>query len=605
MSQNKNKEVYYLKHGKKYHLYDNCYYLRGKSFSKKYININNIKEKLCSKCNSKNQKENKLNYSNEKIKDQNDFIYLSNNNYNYQNFEGDYFNNNNINNKNSSTNNFNNNHIFNESNNYINNSKDNFNIINNNDDEEDEKINNIKDKKFPDSKDKFYDSLLNGSASISAEGGLSLNQKMYLTKSSSELDFNNNKFSPKNKSNSFSINNIDKISQYDLSYNLKNTNSLINKNDIIKGGQEDSKNKLKSKEEIKEKNKTNQKFEINKLNFKAIEQLNDTKTIFNLVDYQNLSTIRKNQESLKNISNQNITIKKNEFSDFTDRKINFINEDSSINISKEKEDNKNNIYNYNCDNNAKIYIINETNSSISSLLENNEKKLYNQKIKNLNKDDINDLKEANNNAKIISLDNSISNSINTTAFTNLENCKKEKYEETKNQNEVYKKGNYKFSFEINPKKKKNKYIKIEVGFEVYFFDENDTNSFNKDKEEEELEEEEGEEEEEDSESIINKDIILNSIIQKFCISRQFCIYKKTNKINVIINLDKGKFFVVGEKELKQDKKNIVKNKFNILYLIHFQKIKKENIRKVRPIFNYDKKKLYYADIVINGRKNKY
>ena len=204
-------------------------------------------------------------------------------------------------------------------------------------------------------------------------------------------------------------------------------------------------------------------------------------------------------------------------------------------------------------------------------------KLKHEKNFNINIEDLNILKQTNTKAKILYFENNIFQSINITHITNMLN-------NDNNINKIYNKndsiddeiinGNYKFSFAIIPKSQIKKKIKIEVGFEVNFIDENDIDIIN---------------EEENTESDDSNEIP---------------IYKKTNQIYVLINIEKGKFFVVGEKELniKNNKDNLLSNSFNILYICNFQMILLERIKEVKPIFKYDKKALNVVEISINGRK---
>ena len=433
MEENNNRFLYYLKTGKKYHFY-NCSYIRGKELSKISINnLNNYFEKLCSKCRnrfniSKIKEENKPYNSNENSNNKYNFAYLNNNNYNFENHKNtNYFNNKDFKY---------NNQIFEGFENNRNNNKDFFNIINNDDEDdekedekEDKKMNNKKKEKSPEHKEKFSDFSLSVSDLMKGGDGISLNQRSNLEEKSSELDFNNNIFSTKNKNNPFSLNDIGKISQYDNQNNLKNINFIINKNVITKVDQIKNKNRLNNNEEvedseIKEKNKTKKtKIKPPKLNLNSIiVQSNDTENIIKQAQYQsqNLSNSRKNSES-RNLINKNISIEKDEYFNILNSRRNFINADSSNSIFKTNEESKNNNYNYNSDINAKTFIINEPNSSISSSMENHNIKLYNQnEINALSKDDIDILKETYNKAKKLILDNPVFHSINTTgAFTNL------------------------------------------------------------------------------------------------------------------------------------------------------------------------------------------
>ena len=88
--------------------------------------------------------------------------------------------------------------------------------------------------------------------------------------------------------------------------------------------------------------------------------------------------------------------------------------------------------------------------------------------------------------------------------------------------------------------------------------------------------------------------------------RHFYIYKKTNAIHVLINLSKGKFYVVGEKELEKRTQKVFLSASNseVLYLRNFNQFHLKQIKDVRPIFKYNENDLQVADININGNSLK-
>ena len=88
------------------------------------------------------------------------------------------------------------------------------------------------------------------------------------------------------------------------------------------------------------------------------------------------------------------------------------------------------------------------------------------------------------------------------------------------------------------------------------------------------------------------------------IMQHFSINKKTNSINVMINISNGKFFVIGKDELDKKTNKIFLNSENteILFLENFKGIKLEHIKDVRPIFEYDKKSLELTKIVVGGNE---
>ena len=593
MEENNKETVYVSNCGKKYHFNPQCSYIKDKVVNALPLNaaINRL-EGPCSRC---------INYRN---------ILLNRNNQ-MNNFKKNNILNNNINSNNKKNiknylhlkNNLNNNNLFGnnkffQNNNQILDELNNYRKINigklfkiNNDDEEDKKINDINNEKsIVESKDKMSDFLmLSGSGSIVAGGGFNLKKKTEYDEKSSEIDFNNNKFSTANKNIPFHLNNISNIHNFDLSNDNDNSKCLINKNERIKEEEEEDEKYFAN---IVKKFENNKNTENNK-NFNLISKKENDKKINIENKYDNSISFNIINNQINNISNQ-----KDENAFFSNSNISNNNEENSSNNSKIKNVNNKNIFLiYNIDNSSNNININnnkDDNNFPSSLsTQKFELKKRKRKIR-INKDDLNIIKETNLNSIILSLENSFFHSTNTTYITNAMNCennsnkidKKKKYDE----NDIFKKGYYKFSFEINPKINSKICINIEVGFEIDFIDQND-NSFN---EEEEIEDSLNE----------NDDIILDSIFQKLCISRRLNIHKKTNQIYVLINIIKGKFFVIGENEFNDiiNKEFINSNIFNILYISNCQIIPIDKIKDIKPIFHYNKKDLNIVEIINNGRK---
>ena len=581
--------VYVSNCGKKYHFNPQCSYIKGKAVNS--LPLNSAKIKFggpCSRC---------INSQNILMNNNNQFKkYYKNNifNNNISSNNKNQFNNylklqNNLDNNNFfGNNNFvqNNNHIFDElSNNKKINKGNLYNI--NNDNVNDKKINDINNEKsILESKDKISDFfMLSGSGSVVDGGGFNLNKKVVIDEKSSEIDFNNNKFSTVNKNIPFLLNNISNIPNFDLSNDNDSSNFLINKNEWIKEEEKDDgkyiENIVKKFDNTKNEEKKNKNYNL--LNKKENDKKKGSEN-----NYDNGINFNIINNQINNISNQ-----KDENAFFSNSKINDSNEEKSNNNSKIKSDN-NIFFIYNIDNSSnKINISNNKDNILPSSLSNQKFKKRNQKKKiKINKDEFNLIKETNSNAIILSLENSILPSINTTHITNTTNLENNKIDKKKNdidENDIFKKGNYKFSFEINPKINSKICINIEVGFEIDFFDENDIN------EEEEIEDSINE----------NDNIILDSGFQKICVLRRLNIYKKTNQIYVLINIGKGKFFILGEKEFNDiiiNKGFIYSNILNILFISNCQIIPLEKIKDIKPIFNYNKKDLNIAEIFNNGRK---
>jgi hypothetical protein len=259
------------------------------------------------------------------------------------------------------------------------------------------------------------------------------------------------------------------------------------------------------------------------------------------------------------------------------------------------EKNSKNKSNSNC---FVIHDIESNDNNTSSFL------LENKKLKNrpkniiLNKDDIDILIKTNENAKVLSLDNSTFQFNNISQISNMINQENNGIKILNKNNKIDDNINgmkssifnesFKFTFEINPKNENKISTKIEVGFEIEFIDEEeDINNNNL---------------EEEDESNDNSSI-LSSISQKLSILRQLKINKKTNVINVLINVKEGKFFVVGNKEIngKNNKELLSSKNNNIFYLWNFQKINPTQVKQIIPIFKYEKKNLNIIDIIINGK----
>ena len=134
----------------------------------------------------------------------------------------------------------------------------------------------------------------------------------------------------------------------------------------------------------------------------------------------------------------------------------------------------------------------------------------------------------------------------------------------KNKESSISKGNFKFRFEITPYKELKEQLKISVGFEIDYLEEEDTISK-------------------------KENIKMNLSYETLILIKHFLINKKTNKIHVMINISNGKFFVIGNDELEKRSQNIFLNSKNseILFLKNFRGIKLEYIKDVRPVFEYD------------------
>ena len=142
---------------------------------------------------------------------------------------------------------------------------------------------------------------------------------------------------------------------------------------------------------------------------------------------------------------------------------------------------------------------------------------------------------------------------------------------------------FKFSFKIIPKGKNDINISIELGFEIIIIEE-DNNENN-------LENEESSESSE-------KSITLSNTYQKYYIFKHIHIHKKTKNIIALIDISKGKFYILSNTTENLD---ISLDNNIILSSSDCQKIPLDKIKEVYPIFKYDSKYLNFVDIFFNGK----
>ena len=142
---------------------------------------------------------------------------------------------------------------------------------------------------------------------------------------------------------------------------------------------------------------------------------------------------------------------------------------------------------------------------------------------------------------------------------------------------------FKFSFKIIPKGKNDINISIELGFEIIIIEE-DNNENN-------LENEESSESSE-------KSITLSNTYQKYYIFKHLNIHKKTKNIIALIDISKGKFYILSNTTENLD---ISLDNNIILSSSDCQKIPLNKIKDVYPIFKYDSKYLNFVDIFFNGK----
>ena len=154
------------------------------------------------------------------------------------------------------------------------------------------------------------------------------------------------------------------------------------------------------------------------------------------------------------------------------------------------------------------------------------------------------------------------------------------------QNEI-KKGNFKFKFEVIPLNEIEEPFMVSAGFEIDYIDLTDKNVISK----------------ENNTLKYDKKIKMGAVYETLILMRHFYICKNTNIVHVLLNISKGKFFVIGEDELQKKNNNIYLDADNteIFYIRSFNNIKLKQITCVRPIFKYNKNSLQIANININGK----
>ena len=378
--------------------------------------------------------------------------------------------------------------------------------------------------------------------------------------------------------------------------NVKNDNDILNSNndipflagnisnimpnnnfDLYNGGTDTKEKKKKNKKINNKKNKNN---------IKKDESENESKS---KNSYENsIEEMKKNNINNNINNNNNIINDKNNFifdySDDKEEEQKISDEESNNYIDSEeiKEKPINDINNIN--NISNINDMNDINNKngINKIRDNLKQK--NDKNKILNDSDMLLLDETDKSAKILYLQNIFE--INDNMNEKLSIISEKKYNDiNEKQNDICK-GNFRFTFEIDPLDEIMEPIIISVGFEIDYIDESDINVVGEDKYQ------------------LNSvnDIKMGAFYETIMVLRHFYIYKKTNTVHVLINICSGKFFVIGENELNKRNSKLYLNSQNseIMYLRNFNKIYSNQIKDVRPIFKYNKNDLKIAHITING-----
>ena len=148
------------------------------------------------------------------------------------------------------------------------------------------------------------------------------------------------------------------------------------------------------------------------------------------------------------------------------------------------------------------------------------------------------------------------------------------------------KDSYMFKFEIsqlNPNF--NQTLKIDVGFKIKYTNPSDINFI----------------EDENLINMHNMKYKIGSLYDYIKINKRLVIFKNMGPIYALINISKGKFFIIGKKELEKRKQNIFldRNNTEIFYVQNFLPISPNNLRSIKPSFNPNKEQLKYFVIKMN------
>ena len=389
----------------------------------------------------------------------------------------------------------------------------------------------------------------------------------------SEIDFNNfkNEIKKNNITNSsiysqFSKNKSDNEDSEEDSENSDEDSERVQEIDDY----EDEKNKRKYK------NNNNSKYIKNKNN-----NIFDSSIIYN-VEYK----IKESDKFLSEKNHYNINNIEEHKSIYNEKK-----EDSINEINKENDDYSQ--INSNIENNIEFNPINNYNNNNLYLKNNDFQKFY-----------------TNNNPSNNFFSQQIFNNINNNIYKNNFICQKYDMnflEETYNHATILslKKGNisidsncqkidnglplkdsYMFKFEIsqlNPNF--NEKLKIDVGFKIKYTNPSDINFI----------------EDENSINIHNMKYKIGSLYDYIKINKRLIIFKNMGPIYALINISKGKFFIIGKKELEKRKQNIFldRNNTEIFYIQNFLPISPNNLRSIKPAFNPNKAQIKYFEIKMN------
>ena len=346
--------------------------------------------------------------------------------------------------------------------------------------------------------------------------------------------------------------NIEKEEEKEENNNININNEINNKTK--------SKKKLDNKkiEELKENNNSFSSSSSDSNSFKVEKEKNTKENILNIFNsnFDDISGIKQNTDYNYN-SKANIEILKEKINN------NNKNEEEEDEDDEKKENVK--IINNNINNiNKEEEYFNNNNNQKNNSIENMNKLKYNldpnlpKKDLNWSGKDFKLLEETNKSSQLLFL-----HEINSVPKPQDKNILILTEKNIENKENSINKGNFKFRFEITPYKELKEQLKISVGFEIDYLEED---------------------------NILKKENKkMNLSYETLILIKHFLINKKTNKIHVMINISNGKFFVIGNDELEKRSKKVFLNSENteILFLKNFRGIKLDYIKDVRPVFEYN------------------
>lgn len=364
---------------------------------------------------------------------------------------------------------------------------------------------------------------------------------------------------------------------YNKKKNYKNINiieNLINDNDpdnIIYNN-----SNIKNKENLKEDNKLEQN--SNTLN--NINKIVNQKINLNFFD-QSQNSINFN-EYKKEINIHNKEIRNGNNSEIDDKK------DNNNNNPKNKQKISQKIE-------SDIEKDKIRGNNFINKIETNNKNIIKNEIKNK----IEDTKDEVSNSSSLSLTNFMKSKQASICGIGDMNILAETYNEaitislplknSSNNNETnlfknYPLGKYKYNFKIK-NLKKDSYAEIEVGFKIIYKNSSDINFMDK-----------------DLYKYKNKNFEVGTKYDKIIISKKIILGKSSDTIYVLINVNEGKFFIIGKDELEKRKRDIFldRNNSKILYIksigpLYYMEVK------IEPIFIFDENTSRNCQIKFNGK----